>query len=141
MLNGIRIFTTDDTWRKILIDLGATVVDCPGVTDIRFDKLGIKSPALALDIKSAILDTINHNHQKIINRVFGKNVILPRLQMQIVTLLVETGGMTASDLRSVLGYSPDVATHTIDTAIYQLRKTYGRDFIKNDNGKYIIGKL
>jgi hypothetical protein len=59
--------------------------------------------------------------------------------MNIVVLLFKTGGMSVNDLKNVLGYSPDIATHTIDTAIYQLRKTYGRNFIKNENGKYLIG--
>ena len=36
---------------------------------------------------------------------------------------------------------PNMTTHAVDTAIYQLRKNYGKDFIQNKNGVYIIGKL
>ena len=74
-------------------------------------------------------------------KIFGTSVILPRMQGQIVTLLYKTGGMRAPEIRSALGYSPNAATHTVDTAIYQLRRAYGRDFIINDNGVYRLGKL
>lgn len=72
-------------------------------------------------------------------KLFGKTVVLPYQQMQIIMLLFKTGGMSAGELKNVLGYSSDTTTHTIDTAIYNLRRVYGRDFIKNENGKYLLG--
>ena len=49
--------------------------------------------------------------------------------------------MTVDQLKCALGYSPDASTHTVDTAIYQLRRAYGRDFILNTDGVYSLGKL
>ena len=49
--------------------------------------------------------------------------------------------MTGEELKNALGYMPNVATHTIDTAIYNMRKLYGRDFIKRENGVYKIGTV
>lgn len=141
MLQGIRIYTNDAIWRKVLQDLGAVVVHDINVADVDFDSLDITGPMSPLELKSVILTVIDKNQQNIVSKVFNETVALPRLQMQIVVLLYQTGGMFINDLKNVLGISPDVATHTIDTAIYQLRKSYGRDFIKNDNGKYSIGKL
>jgi hypothetical protein len=63
------------------------------------------------------------------------------LHAQIVVQLYKSGGIDAAGLKSALGYSADTATHTIDTAIYQLRKMFGHDFIINENGVYRIGKL
>ena len=73
--------------------------------------------------------------------IFGMSVSLPRIQAQIIVLLHKSGGMTGNELRDALGYAPDTTTHTVDTAIYQLRRTYGRGFIINTNGVYRIGKL
>ena len=44
-------------------------------------------------------------------------------------------------LKELLGVLPDVTTHTVENAIYQLRKNYGHDFIQNTKGKYKIGRL
>jgi hypothetical protein len=140
MLQGIRIYTADVIWRKVLSDLGAVVATEPLVADIDFDSLDVSVPVSPLELKSIILTSIDKVQQEIVKKIFHTPVALPRLQMQIVVLLYQTGGMNILDLKNVLGISPDIATHTINTAIYQLRKTYGRDFIKNDNGKYSLGK-
>lgn len=137
MLNGIRIYTNDDVWRKILTDLGANSMSDSNLADINVDSLDIPDAVSPLELKSIILNSLDIKQQNIIRQVFGKHVVLPALQMQIVVLLMQTGGMSAADLKSTL--APDIATHTIDTAIYHLRKTYGRDFIKNENGKYFLG--
>jgi hypothetical protein len=141
MLQGIRIYTGDAVWRKVLQDLGAAAADDANAADVDFDSLNVSCPLFPMELKSAILDSFDQTKRRIMTAIFGRPVELPRLQMQIVVLLHKTGGMFANDLKAILGISPDAATHTIDAAIYQLRKTYGRDFIKNDNGKYSLGKL
>lgn len=139
MLTGVRIFSSDIIWRQILNDFGAIVLDAPDVTAVNFDDLAITSRVTPLELKSEILNATDN--RSILFQVFGQNVFLPKIQSQIVVLLYKTGGMTASQLRNVLGYAPDATTHTVDTAIYQLRKLYGRGFIRNTNGVYRLGKL
>ncbi len=139
MLTGIRIYTSDTIWRQILGDLGAIVLGAPNSMDINFDNLEITTPISSLELKSLLLSVSDTG--KILRLVFGNDVTLPRLQAQILVALYKTGGMTAGELKHELGYAPDVATHTIDNAIYQLRRTYGRGFILNTNGVYSIGKL
>lgn len=139
MLNGVRIYASDTIWRQILTDFGATVLDAPTTTDINFDNLNISSPLTPMELKSAILNA--NDNASVLREIFGADVSLPRLQAQIIVSLYKSGGMTGNELKDALGYAPDVATHTIDTAIYQLRRTYGRGFIVNTNGVYRIGKL
>lgn len=139
MLKGVRIYTSDTIWRQILTDFGATVLDAPTTTDINFDNLNISSPLTPMELKSAILNA--NDNASVLREIFGADVSLPRLQAQIIVSLYKSGGMTGNELKDALGYAPDVATHTIDTAIYQLRRTYGRGFIVNTNGVYRIGKL
>ena len=78
---------------------------------------------------------------KIITKIFGTNVRLSNLHTQIIVQLYKSGGMDSVRLKTSLGYSADATTHTVDTAIYQLRKMYGHEFIVNENGVYRIGKL
>ncbi len=139
MLNGIRIYSTDTVWRRILSDLNATVLDSPDVTAVDFDALNVPAPATVMELKAALLAAMDNSN--VIRNVFGRDVSLPRLQCQIVVLLAQTGGMTAAQLKVALGYSPNAATHTVDTAIYQLRRTFGRELIQNNNGVYKIGRI
>ena len=139
MLTGVRIYTSDKIWRQILTDLNATVLDAPNVIDIDFDEFRIKKTITPLELKSFILKAMDNSH--IIASVFGKDMSLPQLQSQIIACLYKTGGMTVDQLKCALGYSPDASTHTVDTAIYQLRRAYGRDFILNTDGVYSLGKL
>lgn len=139
MLHHIRLFTADPVWRQILLSLSATVVDDAKLANVNLDALEIDPQISVLELKAMILNAMDCNQQAIVNRLFGRPVNLSALQMQIVVLLDQTGGLSAHQLRTIL--APDIATHTIDTAIYQLRKVFGRDFIKNENGKYFIGKL
>ena len=139
MLNGIRVYSADPYWRNILSDLGATVIDAPNTTDLNFDSLHILMPVSAIQLKSALLDAVDSSDT--LRKIFGKNVRLSNLHAQIVVHLYKSGGMNSGELKSVLGYSADAATHTVDTAIYQLRKMYGHDFIVNNDGVYKIGKL
>lgn len=139
MLNGIRVYSADPYWRNILNDLGATVLDAPNTTDLNFDSLNIVMPISPINLKSALLDAADSSN--IIRKIFKTNVRLSNLHAQIVVQLYKSGGMDSGALKSALGYSADAATHTVDTAIYQLRKLYGHEFIINDNGIYKIGKL
>ncbi len=139
MLKGVRIYTSDTIWRQILTDFGATVLDAPTTTDINFDNLNISSPLTPMELKSAILNA--NDNASVLREIFGADVSLPRLQAQIIVSLYKSGGMTGNELKDALGYAPDVATHTVDTAIYQLRRAYGRGFIINSNGMYRLGKL
>ncbi len=139
MLNGVRIFASDKIWRQILADFGATVLDAPSAMDVNFDELPVADIISPLQLKSLILSAMDMENTLV--QIFGRHVSLSHLQSQIIILLYKTGGLSSSDLRAVLGFAPDVTTHTIDTAIYQLRQKYGRDFIKNSDGVYKIGKL
>ena len=139
MLKGVRIYTSDTIWRQILTDFGATVLDAPTTTDINFDNLNISSPLTPMELKSAILNA--NDNASVLREIFGGDVSLPRLQAQIIVSLYKSGGMTGNELKDALGYAPDVATHTVDTAIYQLRRAYGRGFIIHSNGMYRLGKL
>ena len=139
MLSGVRIYTSDNIWRQILMDLGATVSNDANLTDLNFDELNIRQPVTPIELKAAILAAAEAGH--ILAEIFGKPVMLPRLQSEMVVLLHKTGGMTASELKVALGYAPDATTHVVDTAVYQLRRAYGHDFIINTNGVYKIGRL
>lgn len=139
MLDGIRIYCSDLAWRQILSDLNATLSETPGFADLNFDLLKIDTPISVIDLKTLILKSTDDS--EIIRKIFGSNVNLTRLQSMIVVSLYKTGGLNAEELKIALGYSPNATTHTVDTAIYQLRKMYGHDFIKNNQGIYSIGKL
>lgn len=139
MLTGIRIYSSDVVWRHILADLNAVVLDAPDTAEVNLDDISLEIPVSALDLKAVILSALDNT--KILQDVFGKAVYLPQLQAQIVVWLYKTGGLSLNALKKVLGYMPNMTTHAVDTAIYQLRKNYGKDFIQNKNGVYIIGKL
>ncbi len=139
MLNGVRIFTSDKIWRQILADFGATVTDAPAITEVNFDDLKITDIVTPMQLKACILAVADNSH--VLFDIFGQCVILPYLQTQIIVLLHKTGGMRYSNLRTALGVMPDTTSHAIDTAIYQLRQRFGRDFIKNIEGVYKLGKL
>lgn len=139
MLNGIRIYASDEIWRQILGDLGAVVLDDTGGADVNFDALNISGSVSVLELKSLILAALDNTD--ILQTVFKGPVSIPRMQARIVSLLYKTGGMRSDEIKAAMGYSPNTATHTVDTAIYQLRRAYGRDFIINDNGVYRLGKL
>lgn len=139
MLKGVRIYASDTIWRQILTDLGATVLDAPNSTDINFDDLEYHSVLSPFELKSLILGA--NDEGCILRTVLGTDTVLPRIQAQVVVALHKSGGMTRNELKTALGYAPNVTTHTIETAIYQLRRTYGRAFIQNTNGVYRLGKL
>ena len=140
MLNGIRIYSSNPVWRHILSELGATVTDVQNILDVNFDEIAPNSAISVTELKSLILNSADNT--KILQSVFGKNIPqLSDIQENIVVSLARGGGMTGTELKNALGYLPDVATHTIDTAIYTLRKLYGHDFIKLENGVYKLGSV
>ena len=140
MLNGIRIYSSNPTWRHILSELGATVVDTQNVLDVNFDKIAPDSPISITELQSLVFNCADNT--KILQSVFGKNVPqLSDIQKDIIVSLVRSGGMTGNELKDAFGYMPGVATHTIDTAIYTLRKKYGHDFITLDGKVYKIGTV
>ena len=139
MLNGVRVYSADLFWRNILSDLGATVLDAPNAYDLNFDSLNIVMPISPMQLKTALIQASDYSN--IIRKIFGTQVRLSNLHTQVVAHLYKSGGMTAGELKSALGYSSDTATHAVDTAIYQLRKLYGHEFIINDGGVYKLGKL
>ena len=139
MLNGIRIYTSDATWRHILTDLGAAVLDRPDMAGVNFDTLDVPVRVSVVELKSLILAALDNTDM--LQQIFGGPVSIPRMQARIAVLLYKTGGMRSDEIKAALGYSPNTATHTVDTAIYQLRRAYGRDFIINDDGVYRLGRL
>ncbi len=139
MLSGVRIYTSDPIWHQILTDFGAMVMDAPTTGCINFDEITPNATVSVLELKSLLLNATDTGN--VLRLVFGHDVSLPQIQAQIVAFLYQSGGMTISELKNALGYAPDVATHSIDNAIYLLRKTYGRSFIKNTNGVYRLGEL
>lgn len=139
MLNNIKIYTNDKYWTQILTDLGAVITDSQNIADIVFDDIDIQTPISIPELQQIVLDCANNTD--IIGKIFGKNIYLPALQHKIVVLLYKNDGLNLADLKSALGVSPDITTHVVENAIYQLRKTYGREFIVNENGKYKIGRV
>lgn len=139
MLSGIRIYTSDELWRQILTDLNATVTDTPGLADVNLDSLDIIMPTTPVALKAAILSAIAD--ADVMRRIFGRDVVLARVPARIVALLDKNGGMSVAELKDALGYSRDASTHVVDTAIYQLRRMFGRDFIRNKDGMYYIGEI
>ena len=81
------------------------------------------------------------NNNDIILTVFGHDVVLPELQRKIIVALYKNPDININDLKRMVGFMPDITTHSVENAIYQLRKTYGHDFIINENGGYKIGRL
>lgn len=119
-------------------DLGATITD-ESSSDIDFDLLNLPQPTSPIAIKAAVMDAMDNTDM--LMKIFGRPVSLSRMQSQIVMLLYKSGGMSSAQLRTEMGYAPDTSTHAIDTAIYQLRRNFGRDFIRNNDGIYQIGRI
>lgn len=139
MLENIKIYTSDEYWNHILTDLGACVVDSADTADVIFDDIAIQNPVSVDDLQNLILSQFNNND--IIHAVFGRDVVLPQLQRKIVVALYKNPNIQIHDLKKAVGLSPDITTHSVENAIYQLRKTFGCDFILNENGGYKIGRV
>ena len=139
MLDNIKIYASDKYWNRILTDLGACLVDNADSADVIFDDIDIIAPVSVDDLQDFILAQFNNT--EIINNVFGQDIVLPELQRKIVVVLYKNPGIQMRELKLAVGLSSDIATHSVENAIYQLRKTFGRDFILNENGGYKIGRI
>ena len=139
MLSGLWIFSSDPVWQQIVTELGATVTADSVLCDVNLDELNLKLPISPAELKAAIIAEMDDT--KIINSIFGRHVSLSPIQTRIVMLLYKSGGMSAGDLKVALGYAADATTHSVETAIYGLRKLYGHDFIKNTNGIFTLGRI
>lgn len=139
MLENIKVFTSDKYWNHILSDLGMYVVDNPLIADVIFDDINVNMPISVDVLQDIILSKFNNND--IILTVFGHDVVLPELQRKIIVALYKNPDININDLKRMVGFMPDITTHSVENAIYQLRKTYGHDFIINENGGYKIGRL
>ncbi|MCL2017255.1 MAG: hypothetical protein FWG80_00565 [Alphaproteobacteria bacterium] len=137
MLTGITFWTDDEIWRGILTDLGASFV-ASDAADLIFNPKEYAGVMNLLELKSKIMADIDTLLTRAVHRTKGKNPNLSRYQAKIITLLERAGGagVRADTLRAAMGYSPGVNTRALDTAIYNLRKIFGTDFIKTENGKY-----
>ena len=139
MLSGIKIFASDPVWQQILAELGANPIADSVLCDVNLDDLHLRSSISITELKSIIIAKMNNT--EIMDAIFGKPVSLSPTQARIVTLLYKSGGMSVNDLKMALGYAPDTTTHSVETAIYGLRKLYGHDFIKNTNGIFTLGRV
>lgn len=139
MAENIKIYATDKYWRHIFDDLGISVVDSKTTADVVFDEKNVPVPVSIPNLKSVIFDCVDN--QDIIKKIFGKYIILPTLQRKIIINLYKNPNVSINELKELLGFLPDVTTHTVENAIYQLRKKYGHDFIINAKGKYKIGHI
>ena len=139
MLTGVRIYSSDTIWRQILQELNADVLIAPTKTDLIFEELNIKDKITPLELKEIIIRAMDNT--EILQKIFGRPVHLSQIKSHLLTILYKTGGLSGSELKAALGYAPNTSTHAIDTAIYQLRRTYGNNFIRNINGVYSIGEL
>ena len=70
------------------------------------------------------------NNQDLVKKYYAFNAVLYHDQ-----------NLNANDLKLAIGYAPDTNTHAVETAIYGLRKLFGHDFIKNDNGVFELGGI
>lgn len=122
-----------------MTELRAIVPEAEALADVNLDSLDVALPITPVALKAAILTAIKE--ADVMHRIFGRDVALPRVPARIVSLLDKNGGMSITELKDALGYSRDASTHVVDTAIYQLRRMFGRDFIINKNGMYYIGKV
>lgn len=139
MMENTRIYTVDKYWRQIFTDLGMIVVDSPNVADVVFDDIDIKKPISIMNLQNIILNQLDN--ADIVREVFGSDVALSNLQHKLIVILYKKPDITMRELKTALGLSPDITTHSVETAIYQLRKKYGHNVILNTNGKYKIGQL
>ena len=140
MLNGFRFWTDDKIWRGIFIDLGAV----PAARDIAdIEKKRTRGTILKtnlLELKASAIAGADMRVARIIKNACGYDCDLSDAQKKIVLALAHADlGLSVGDLRAALGYAMNADTHAPDTIIYQLRKKFGGDFIKFDNGMYKLG--
>lgn len=139
MFENIRVFTSDTYWKQILTDIGFDIVDDVKGADVDFDGLNIPANINLMDLRQIILS--ESNYDTVINKIFHKDVVLSKLQKKILNALYKYGELDITTLKQYVGIDSSIVTHTVETAIYKLRKTYGHDLIYNIEGKYKLGHL
>lgn len=139
MLENIKVYTSDKYWNHIFSDLGVTLVDSPNLADVNFDDIELNEPISVDDLQSLILEYFEQSD--IMRNVFGRDVILPKLQHKIIVVLYNHPNITMHELKDLIGVLPDMTTHAVENAVYQLRKVYGYDIIQNIDGRYKIGRV
>ena len=90
-----------------------------------------------IELKAEILRQIDARENEIIKKICGGMQLTGSQKKPIVAL--HRGGVTgtsADELQQRLGYSVRATTNTANTVISQLRKIFGREFIKNEGGRY-----
>jgi hypothetical protein len=139
MLENIKIYTSDKVWHHILSDLGAVLVDSQNMSDVNLDDIDLNLPLTVEELQSAVL--AHFENKDVIRAVFGADVVLPKLAHKIIVVLYNHPNITMRELKDMIGVLPNVTTHAVENAVYQLRKTYGCDIIQNIDGKYKIGRV
>lgn len=139
MLENIKVYTSDKYWNHIFSDLGVTLVDSPNLADVNFDDIELNAPISVDDLQSLILEYFEQSD--IMRNVFGRDVVLPKLQHKIIVVLYNHPNITMHELKDLIGVLPDMTTHAVENAVYQLRKVYGYDIIQNIDGRYKIGRV
>lgn len=139
MLENIKVYTSDKYWNHIFSDLGVTLVDSPNLADVNFDDIELNEPISVDDLQSLILEYFEQSD--IMRNVFGRDVVLPKLQHKIIVVLYNHPNITMHELKDLIGVLPDMTTHAVENAVYQLRKVYGYDIIQNIDGRYKIGRV
>ena len=135
----MKVYTKDIYWKHILTDLGVEVSTESSMADVVLDEIGFQTPVSVKNLHNILINATGNT--EIIKSIFGKEVFLPALQHKILVLLYKNPNMNVKELKSALGIAPDITTHSVENAIYQLRKTYGHDFILNVDGGYKIGHI
>ncbi|MCL1902537.1 MAG: hypothetical protein FWG18_02840 [Alphaproteobacteria bacterium] len=148
--NEIRFFSDCPVWHGIMTDLGAVPVP-KASADVEI-KQG-KAPLAPMELKAKILADIDAREKKVLDSVFGHDANsgprgrgtqavggLAPAQKKIVIMLQRAGaaGLGSEELRTAFGYAHTTTTHTIETAVSNLRARFGSDFIKFENGRYIV---
>jgi len=125
MFDNIKISARDLVWEKILTDLGAIITD---------DGISIDLPAGAISF-SELNDIINAAvHQRI--QTLGAES-LTDAEKKLILMLPGS----AAELKTLLGYSADAETHSVETLVYNIRQKLGQDFIKRNDGTYNLPSL
>jgi len=139
MFDNISVFTSDIYWKRIFVDLGMCLVDDVIMADVDFDSLQIKHPISLSELQQIVLDEANHD--KMMIDIFHKHVLVSKLQKKILNALYKYGDLDIVSLKQYVGIDSSIMSHTVETAIYQLRKIYGHDLIYNHEGKYRLGHV
>ncbi len=127
MLCDIKFWTNDAVWSRILSDLGALRVNEKSSADLIFTQPSKKLNLV--ELQSFILENIQKNENKILERIAGENYKELTGSMRKLIIDLSRGPV-----------APYTNSHSLDTTVYNLRKIFGRDFIINEDGKYKLGK-